>query len=398
MVSPKSGLGMAAIVVVLLAVGRTAAAQTTYAILDLGVLPSDFSSSAYGLNSQGKVVGISQSSGGTTRGFLFSGGSMFDIGSLGGDTFANAVNSAGKIAGSSFSTAAGTFRAFRTAAGATVDGAADLGTFPTAGSLDSFAYGINAAGQTVGYAYNGTGNHAFRTSANGAIDGGSDLGTLGGANSYANGINASGQTAGYSDTAPDSNGNSVTHAFRADADGSLHDLGTLGGDNAYATALNDSGQVIGYSLLSDGSTHAFRTSSNTAISPLTDDLGTLGGTFSYAYSINSSGMTVGYSATVAGEQRAFVVQGPVMFDLTNLLVNNAAGWTLTDARAVNTQGQIAGAGIVQGQQHAFLLTPTAPSGAPEPGSLALLAASAGSALLLALKKIGRGKKTRFRVK
>lgn len=377
----------------LLAVGQTADAQTTYSILDLGVLSGDFAGFAYGLNDSGRVVGISQTAGGATHGFLYNGSSLVDIGSLGGDTFANAINASGRITGSSFSTADGAFRAFRTTAGGSVNGASNLGSLPAGGGLDSVGYGINAAGQTVGYAYAGASNHAYRTSAGGGIDAGSDLGTLGGDNSYANGINTSGQVAGYSDTAPDGNGNSVIHAFRSDVNGTLHDIGTLGGDNSYATALNDFGQVIGYSLLNDGSTHAFRTSANTAVSPLTDDLGTLGGLFSYAYSINSSGITVGYSASVAGEQRAFVVQGPVMFDLTNLLTNNAAGWTLTDAHAVNTQGQIAGSGIVGGQQHAFLLSPIAPAGTPEPGAWTLLASSAGTGLLLARRKIARSKKT-----
>lgn len=387
----KSGFGTAMVVCGLLAAGRMATAQTPYAIIDLGVLPGDLSSAAYGVNDLGQVVGISQSAGGATHGFLYTGGSMTDIGSLGGDTYANAINAGGNIAGSSFNTTAGTFRAFRTGAGGGIDVASDLGTFPSAGSLDSFAYGINAAGQTVGYAYNGTSNHAFRTSAGGSIDAASDLGTLGGNNSYANGINTAGQAAGYSDTAPDVDGNSFTHAFRTTAAGAMNDLGTLGGSNSYATALNDSGQVIGYSDLSDGSTHAFRTSPNQAVAPTTDDLGTLGGIFSYAYGINSSGITVGYSETAAGEQRAFVVQGTTMFDLTNLLVDNTPGWTLTSAQAVNTGGQIAGTGFVQGQQHAFLLTP-AGSSTPEPGTWSLLFATAGTGLLLARRKIVRAKK------
>jgi len=392
----KSGFGTALAVCSLLAAGRTATAQIPYSIIDLGVLSGDLSSAAYGLNDNGQVVGISQSAGGATHGFRYSGGSMADIGSLGGDTYANAINAGGSVAGSAFSAAAGTFRAFRTAPGGSVGGASDLGTFPLSGSLDSFAYGIDAAGQTVGYAYNGTSNHAYRTTVAGGVTTASDLGTLGGSNSYANGINTSGQTAGYSDTAPDVNGNSVTHAFRTSAAGAMTDLGTLGGDNSYATALNAAGQVIGYSDL-NGSTHAFRTSANTAISPLTDDLGTLGGLFSYAYGINSAGITVGYSATAAGEQRAFVVQGAAMYDLTSLLVNSISVWTLTNAQAVNAAGQIAGTGTVNGQQHAFLLTPSGPS-TPEPGTWAFLFASAGSGLLLTHRKIARSKKTRFRVK
>ncbi len=395
MVPMNRGFGVTAALLGLLAFSRTATAQTTYNILDLGVLSGDFSSSAFGLNSSGQVVGTSQDAGGATHGFLYSGGSMTNIGSLGGDTFGNAINAGGSIAGSAFSSSAGTFRAFRTTAGGSVVAGSDLGTFPGASSLDSFAYGINTSGQTVGYAYNGTTNHAYRTTASGGVTAGSDLGTLGGDNSYAFGINTSGQVAGYSNTTPDLNGNSFTHAFRTSAAGAMTDLGTLGGSNSYATALNNAGQVIGYSDLADGSQHAFRTSANTAISPLNDDLGTLGGLFSYAYSINSSGITVGYSATASGDQRAFVVQGPLLFDLTNLLVDNSFGWTLTNAQAVNDAGQIAGTGFVNGAQHAYLLTPgsSTRSATPEPGTLTFLFASTGTGLLLARRKVVRRKKT-----
>ena len=61
----------------------------------------------------------------------------------------------------------------------------DLGTL---GGTRSYAYGINASGQVVGYSYttDDAATHAFRTAANGAIipgPGGSDLGNLGGTGS-----------------------------------------------------------------------------------------------------------------------------------------------------------------------------------------------------------------------
>lgn len=390
----KRGLGVGIATLGLLLVGQGARAQITYSILDLGVLSGDSSSFAYGINNSSQVVGISQNTSGETHGFVYSGGTMTNIGSLGGDTYANAINGSGQVAGSAFSSTDGAFRAFRTAAGGTINATANLGSLPSGSGLDSVGYGINASGQTVGYSFAGTGNHAYRTTATGGVDAASDLGTLGGPNSVATGINTSGQVSGYSDTTPDINGNSVTHAFRTSAAGTMTDLGTLGGSNSYALALNDAGQVIGYSDLADGSQHAFRTSANQAIDPTTDDLGTLGGIFSYAYGINGSGITVGYSTTANGDQRAFVVQTTTMLDLTGLLTNNVAGWVLTEARGINTQGQIVGSGIVNGSQHAFILTPTGPAGTPEPGALALLIVSTGSGLLLARKKIVRTKKDR----
>ena len=82
-------------------------------------------------------------------------------------------------------------------------GMIDLGTLP--GGSYSVAYGINAAGQVVGYANTASGlNHAFLY--DGIMH---DLGTLPGRfNSIAYGINAAGQVVGLSDTP-----SSFAHAF-----------------------------------------------------------------------------------------------------------------------------------------------------------------------------------------
>jgi hypothetical protein len=53
-------------------------------------------------------------------------------------------------------------------------------------------------------------------------------------------------------------------------------------------------------------------------------------------------------------------------DLNNL-IDNAPGWQLGDARAINDIGQIAGIGALHGQPAAYLLTPV-----PEAGHLGLL--------------------------
>ena len=45
-----------------------------------------------------------------------------------------------------------------------------------------------------------------------------------------------------------------------------------------------------------------------------------------------------------------------MVDL-NALLPAGSGWVLSEARAINAKGQIAGNGTLHGRPHAFLLTP-----------------------------------------
>jgi formylglycine-generating enzyme required for sulfatase activity len=51
----------------------------------------------------------------------------------------------------------------------------------------------------------------------------------------------------------------------------------------------------------------------------------------------------------------------------NTLISSASGWELSTASGINDSGQIAGYGTINGNRHAFLLTPV-----PEPSALALL--------------------------
>jgi probable HAF family extracellular repeat protein len=244
----------------------------------------------------------------------------------------------------------------------------------TIGNGSSFGRKINDAGQVVGYYYSTQiDTHAFRTAPNAAITAASDLGTLpGGSNSFAVGINSLGQTVGWSNLTATYGGNE--HAFRTDPNGVItaaSDIGTLGGSVGRAADINDSGVTVGLSFPAGSTTfHAFRTAPNGSITPACD-LGTLGGSFSNALSVNNSGQTVG-EANIAdnSSSHAFIIDltGP-MLDLSDL-IPAGTGWVLTDAFDITDAGQICGYGTINGQTHAYLLTPT-----PEPASLALVAST-----------------------
>jgi probable HAF family extracellular repeat protein len=180
---------------------------------NLGTL-GGFSSVGTSINNSGQVTGESYISGNLIRhafratptGNLSTPGA--DIGTLPGgqNSTGSAINSSGQVVGSSEHGSGVNRHAFRTSpTGLVSDAGTDLGAFPT-GSI-SEAMGINDSGQVVGWA-NGVGptgphNHAFRTTALGTLtDQGADLGTLAGPSffydSYAYGINSSGMTVGRS--------------------------------------------------------------------------------------------------------------------------------------------------------------------------------------------------------
>ena len=157
-------------------------------------------SCAYGINNRGQVVGGSDTATGRCRAFLYTGGTMKDLGALGGSA--------------------------------------------------SVAYGINDAGQVVGVSQDSRGiGHAFLY-ASGRM---ADVGSLGGSSCAAH-INAKGQVAGYSITA---SGN--THAFLYSGGAGITDLGTLGAGHSLAYSINDAGQVVGRSGVAvvGGPSHAF---------------------------------------------------------------------------------------------------------------------------------------------
>ena len=345
---------MSRVILGVIAVGLAPAlrAGATYDLVDLGLLSGGSFSQAAALSGNGKVAGSADASLYTAQPFLWTSGS----GVLGLDpvnstfAFGLGVNSSGVVVGYELDSTLGVFRAFRH------DGLS-ASTIDTLGGSSNAALAINNAGIIVGYSEDGGGATLAFSSSAGAV---TALGTLaGGSTSSANAINNSGDIVGESDTA----GSTDPHAFLLSG-GVWTDLGVLSGfTSSKATAISDAGHVAG--ILDGGAdgSRAFLWTSGGAIT----QLGVLapGGT-SKAYGVNSGGLVVGTSDGVA------FLYSAVLLDLNTLLDPAVTGWQLTEAMAINDAGQIAGTGFYQGEQHAFLLTPS--ESVPEPSTVLLLGA------------------------
>jgi probable HAF family extracellular repeat protein len=286
-------------------------------ITELGTLaPGGGHSSAHGVNNAGKAVGGSQTAEGADHAFITGpdGVGMRDLGTLGRYSVAKNINDAGQVVGQ-YGTDGGD--------GIFITGPDGIG-MRKLGMLGDSALDINEAGQVVGLFYPTTTVHAFITGPDGV--GMRDLGTLGGSFSYAHGINEAGQVAGWA-----GNANRTTRAFITGPDGmGMRDLGALADDGGYGSSwahdINDAGQVVGSSSAQGGFSnfHAFITGPN----------------------------------------------GEGMMDL-NSLVNLPPGVTLTEATAVNNNGQVVAMGLI-----------------PEPETYALMLAGLGLLGFMVRRKKG----------
>ena len=261
--------------------------STAGGLIDLSSQVGGAESYAYGLNDAGAATG-NYYSGGQSHGVIWTGtGSTID---LGAGSYGTAINDAGQAVG-------GNGQAFIYSDG-TVH---QLGTLP--GGNWSAAYSINSFGAVAGY-----GNVAPGVFRGFYWSGGSlvPIGTLGGSSSYAMDINNSNQIVGNASTR-----SGYFHAF-LDSNGVMKDLGTLGGSSSYAYAINDGGIVVGYSTIGSGDPRAFFDYNGQLI-----DLNSMlpagsGWLLMQAYGINDRNQIVG-TGLFGGQEHAFELDLPGSF-------------------------------------------------------------------------------------
>lgn len=259
-----------------------------------------------------QIVGNSLTSTGSSHAFLWTQGGtngvvgnrqMRDLGTFPGGTFSDAyaVNASGRVTGYG-DNALGVDRAFLWTSGTMTDLGASVAAALGGQGLYSYGYAINASGQVVGVSYDSSFVNSYGWFYSGSTV--KNLGSLGGGNTEASAINDVGQIVGFS-----SNGAGNAHAFIMTGSTSMRDLGTLGGPESFATAINNAGQAVGGSFIDPAGEQyrAFVTVSGTMrdLNGFLDTSGQ-GWVLEEATGITAGGQIVGV-ASASGTSHAFLL-------------------------------------------------------------------------------------------
>jgi probable HAF family extracellular repeat protein len=322
-----------------------------YTVTDLGTL-GGFYSAATGVNARGQVVGYSDiADHSAVHAFVWNRHSGMQDLNLAGITqsLATGINDLGHVVGvATFPVGPDHFQA-HAVMWTKQNGIWDFGTL---GNF-STAFGVNDRDQVVGDTNITGGNTdaAFLWTKAGGLE---DLGTLGGGGATAQAINNLGHVVGGSFTGDG------FHAFSWTRSIGMRDLGTLGGCESQATGINGAGQIVGGSSIDcvSNNRHAFLWTSERGL----QDLGAPEGTFfGGPGAVNILGMVVGAACPLQCFSQESVhgfiwTTATGWLDLNNLIPADS-GWVIENVTAINVRGQITGQGFINGQYHAFLLSP-----------------------------------------
>ncbi|HEY1242645.1 MAG TPA: choice-of-anchor D domain-containing protein [Bryobacteraceae bacterium] len=360
-----------------------------YTIADLGGNTSSLTLSVAAINRDGRVVGTATSNG-QSLAFRTAPNSSINLpgdslGTLGGSSStAWGINTSGQVVGES-NTAAGASHAFRTAPNAAINpGTDDLGTL---GGVSSRAVGINDSGQVVGQSATSSGrNDAFVTAPNSAINPATDdIGALtfspySSSGSSGLSINSAGHAAGFFVATPESCPGCMYPLAYEYQNGTITEI--LGfvrapqGNNL--TPINDANQVVDTGNCSDPSaqlpcTDVWQNGTMTSLAQCDCE----------THGLNNSLQVVGQWYRIPGVTtpnpgaRAFLYTSGQVYDL-NVLLPPGSGWVLVNAVAINDSGQIIGTGQLNGVDHVFRMDPVSAAVRISPGSLVFGAQALGT--------------------
>lgn len=376
----------------LLTVCGWAQTPSQFTITDLGTLPGYGACIATGISPNGKNIagychppGTVVDSGPATRAFLYSGGTMTGLNAPAGTTVVSGVNDSGTVVGVSLPNGAALTTNLLN--GVAVPFISQNGTSQITGTPapNFWPIAVNnttVAGFLVNIAPTGIDLSAFAQAA--TFSGGQTkvLPQPGPVNTFVAGISPQGILSGGTLTI---NLNALTLSmqpalWKNNVYNSLPAAPQIVG--SIASTVNDSGLAGGtafniglnlaapdrLSIVTLAELHALLWN-NGVLTDLNPALGTKHG---MVLGVNNSGWAVGMRSPTLPALgildiflfpddpafRAFVYAGGKVYDL-NTMLTNGAGWTLTTANAVNDSGQIVGAGILNGVEHAYLLTPAA---------------------------------------
>jgi probable HAF family extracellular repeat protein len=286
---------------------------------DLGILDPGGLSRAYAINDSGQVSGMGTPVGGGAayHALLFSGGSIYDIGTLGGNNgYGYAINAGGKVAGMA-NDASGASRAFLWTPTVPNGTSGSMVDISPSTATNAWSWGINASGQAVGYANIGGANHAFMYK-----DGTSyDLGIQPGGFNYslAFRVNDSGSFVGASYNGTTNKAFVWNPTVANGTTGTFCDLNTLispanqaNWTLTYARDISSNGWITGFGMIG-GTTHGF------VLKPALPGDATLDGTVNIA---DLSKVLTNYDKTGAWADGDFNGDGTVnISDLSNVLTN-----------------------------------------------------------------------------
>jgi probable HAF family extracellular repeat protein len=339
----------------LIGVARQAGASVmSFSLVDLGRLDGAAEASSWGIDASGRVAGYAATSTAlferavSDHAVVWSGGSATDLASApaSGGGRALGLTSDGDVVG--YGSNGGWTQALLWHNNSVISLLPAL--------VEGAAYGVNDAGQVVGYYDSARNTYPRPFGATGFVWQAGNVTSLGmlpgDTQSVAYGINQGGLVVGYSQS---QTGPSHAVAFSGS---SVVPLGALAGDtDSAAFSVNGSGEAVGYSA---GPAH-FHAAGFCAGGQVVD-LGTAGSDLhSEALSINSAGIAVGDSDLDGSTRHAVVFGGGRAVALDKLVSNLPAGWRLARATAVNDRDTIAAEAVdAAGVHHAAELVPSGP--------------------------------------